>query len=66
MPASKLIQLSKWREEIGVSKTTIRNWQSRWPWFRTVSILGKHYISREVIETFEQKAATGELSEAAK
>jgi hypothetical protein len=60
-PASNLLALEKFTQEIGLTSTTIWRFRQR-GWLKTVNICGRLYISREEIKRFEERAARGEFS----
>jgi hypothetical protein len=60
-PASNLIALEHWREQIDKTAATIWRWR-RLGWLTTVNINGRVYLTRDEIARFETRAAAGEFS----
>jgi hypothetical protein len=58
---SNLSAYDKWLEDMGISAATGWRWR-RDGLITTVNILGRVYISREVVEAFERRAAAGEFA----
>lgn len=58
---SNLCAYDKWLENMGISAATGWRWR-RNGLITTVNILGRVYISRDVVEAFEQRAAAGEFA----
>ena len=59
------VALSKFREDVGVSETTLWRWRRKGI-IRTVNIFGRHYVPAECVDEFNRKAEAGEFSVAPK
>ena len=59
--AGNLVALSAYRKQLGRSKATLWRWRKH-GWLETVNVLGKLYLTREVIAAFETKVLSGELA----
>jgi predicted site-specific integrase-resolvase len=59
--ATKLVSLSKWLSQIGVTSTTGWRWRKK-GLLRTVNIYGRLYLSDEAIADFLRRAADGEFA----
>ena len=64
-PASNIVPLDQWREELGKTPATIWRWRQR-GWIDVQNICGRLYISRAEIARFEIRVAAGEFSRAHK
>jgi hypothetical protein len=58
---SNLAAYDKWLEDMGISAATGWRWR-RAGLITTVNILGRVYISREAVESFERRAAAGDFA----
>ena len=58
---SNLCAYDNWLENMGISAATGWRWR-RDGLITTVNILGRIYIAREVIDSFERRAAAGEFA----
>jgi hypothetical protein len=61
-PASNLVAYEEWLQAMGRTRPTGWRWRKQLPWFKTVNIYGKKYLTREMIAEFERRAIAGELS----
>lgn len=61
-PASNLIALDHWREQIGKTSPTIWRWRKR-GWLQVTNIAGRLYLSRDEIRRFEARVLAGEFSQ---
>jgi hypothetical protein len=55
------LSLDKFMEQSGLSPATCWRYRKR-GWLRTLVIAGRHYVSREAISEFNQRAARGEFA----
>lgn len=60
--ASNLVPLTEWSEAVHKTRATIWRWRKEFPWFKTVNVFGKLYITRETIAEFERRAMAGEFA----
>lgn len=58
---SNLSAYDKWLENMGITAATGWRWR-RDGLITTVNILGRVYISREAVESFERRAAAGDFA----
>jgi hypothetical protein len=56
-----LVSSTPWLKSTGRSRTTFWRWRKA-GFIKTVTIAGRLYLTQEQIETFERRAATGELT----
>jgi hypothetical protein len=59
-----IVAYRKWLTESGVSSTTGWRWRKE-GWICPVNIAGRLYVTREQIETFCTRAASGEFAKSA-
>jgi hypothetical protein len=60
-PASPIILFGVFLDSLGVTAPTGWRWRN-FGWINTINIAGRVYVSREEIERFQQRAASGEFS----
>ena len=60
-PASPIVLFGLFLESLGVTPPTGWRWR-KLGWIKTLNIAGRVYISREEINRFQQRAASGEFS----
>src|SRR6266446_760950 len=61
-PASNLVALDEWRDQIGRTSATIWRWRNK-GWLTVLNISGRLYLTRSAIAKFEEAAASGALSQ---
>ena len=54
----------RWLDEAGVSAVTGWRWARR-GWIKTTNIAGRLYVTREEIDSFKRKAASGDFAKRA-
>jgi hypothetical protein len=59
-PASPIILFALFLDSLGVTPPTGWRWR-KLGWIRTLNIAGRVYISRDEIDRFQQRAASGEF-----
>ncbi len=62
---TKLVSLSKWLADVGVTNTTGWRWRKRGI-LQTVNIYGRLYLTEATIAEFHRRAAAGEFAMASK
>jgi hypothetical protein len=58
---NKLVSLSKWLNEMGVTNTTGWRWRKK-GMLQVINIYGRLYLTEEAIAEFVKKAGAGEFS----
>lgn len=53
--------LKKFIHDMGVSNPTVWRWR-KLGWLDTVNIAGRPYVTQEAIQTFKERAASGEFA----
>jgi len=55
------LSLDEFMRQSGLSPTTC--WRYRWQgWLKTITIAGRHYVTREAIAEFNRRATAGEFA----
>ena len=62
-PASPIVLFGLFLESLGVTPPTGWRWR-KLGWINTINIAGRVYISRDEINRFQRRAASGEFSKA--
>jgi hypothetical protein len=60
-PASPIILFGLFLDSLGVTAPTGWRWR-KLGWIKTLNIAGRVYVSRDEIDRFQQRAASGEFS----
>jgi hypothetical protein len=60
-PASPIVLFGLFLESLGVTPPTGWRWR-KLGWINTINIAGRVYVSRDEIDRFQQRAASGEFS----
>jgi hypothetical protein len=60
-PASPIVLFGLFLESLGVTPPTGWRWR-KLGWINTINIAGRVYVSRDEINRFQQRAASGEFS----
>ena len=60
-PASPIVLFGLFLDSLGVTGPTGWRWRKD-GWIRTINIAGRVYVSRDEIERFQQRAASGEFA----
>lgn len=58
-----LIVRRRWRQQVGISDTTLWRWQKR-GWLTSINIGGTAYLRTQDIAEFMTRAAAGEFTDA--
>jgi len=60
-PASPIVLFGLFFDSLGVTPPTGWRWR-KLGWINTINIAGRVYVSRDEIDRFQQRAASGEFS----